>query len=82
MNRCVKILRTFLIATSLLLAVGSSGSLTAQSAPRDFRLLAESPQFWELVDHNAKLSVVGTGFGFTEGPVWDEAGFLLSLIHI
>jgi gluconolactonase len=28
------------------------------------------------VDHNAKLSVVGTGFGFTEGPVWDEAGFL------
>jgi gluconolactonase len=76
MNRCVKILRIFLIATSLLLAAGSSGLLTAQSAPRDFRLLAESPQFWALVDHNAKLSVVGTGFGFTEGPVWDEAGFL------
>jgi gluconolactonase len=29
-----------------------------------------------VVDHNAKLSVVGTGFGFTEGPVWDAAGFL------
>ena len=28
------------------------------------------------MDRNAKLSVVGTGFGFTEGPVWDEAGFL------
>jgi gluconolactonase len=76
MNRYRKILRTFVIATSLLLAVGSSAFLTAQSAPRDFKLLAESPQFWDLVDHNAKLSVVGAGFGFTEGPVWDEAGFL------
>src|SRR6201997_4403837 len=76
MNRCRKILRTFVIGTSLLLAIGSSVLLVAQSAPRDFKLLAESPQFWDLVDHNAKLSVVGTGFGFTEGPVWDEAGFL------
>ena len=76
MNRYRKILRTFVIATSLLLAVGSSALLTAQSAPRDFKLLAESPQFWDLVDHDAKLTVVGTGFGFTEGPVWDEAGFL------
>src|ERR1700687_1611408 len=76
MNPYWKILRTFAIATSLLLAVGSSALLTAQSATRDFKLLAESPQFWYLVDHNAKLTVVGTGFGFTEGPVWDEAGFL------
>ncbi len=75
MSRCMKIVRTFVIASALL-AVGSSSFLTAQSAPREFKLVAESPQFWELVDHNAKLSVVGTGFGFTEGPVWDEAGFL------
>lgn len=64
------------IATSLLLALGASGFLTAQRAPRDFKLQAESPKFWDLVDHNAKLSVVATGFGFTEGPVWDPAGFL------
>src|ERR1700757_1498134 len=76
MNRYRKILRTSVIATSLLLSVGSSALLTAQSAPRDFKLLAESPQFWELVDHNAKLTVVATGFGFTEGPVWDQKGFL------
>ena len=76
MNRYKKILRTSVIATSLLLAVGSSALLTAQSAPRDFKLLAESPQFWDLVDHNAKLTVVATGFGFTEGPVWDQKGFL------
>ena len=74
MNCYKKILRTTLIA--LLLAVGSSASLTAQKTPREFQLLPESPRFWELVDQNAKLSVVGTGFGFTEGPVWDPAGFI------
>ena len=76
MNPSGKILHTFVIVASLLLVVGASGFLAAPGAPRDFKLQAESPQFWDLVDHDAKLSVVGTGFGFTEGPVWDEAGFL------
>jgi gluconolactonase len=76
MNRYHKISRTLVATTSLLLAAVSPALLTAQKAPRDFKLEAESPQFWELVDHNAKLSVVATGFGFTEGPVWDQAGFL------
>src|ERR1700758_4048805 len=76
MNRYHKISRTLLATTSLLLAAVSPALLTAQKAPRDFKLEAESPQFWDLVDHNAKLSVVATGFGFTEGPVWDQKGFL------
>jgi gluconolactonase len=76
MNRRMNILRTFVLVSSVLLAVGAPGFLTAQRAPRDFKLQAESPQFWDLVDHSAKLGIVGTGFGFTEGPVWDEAGFL------
>jgi gluconolactonase len=76
MNRRMKISHTLVIATSLLLAMGASGFLGSSRAPRDFQLRAESPQFWDLVDHNAKLTVVSTGFGFTEGPVWDEAGFL------
>jgi len=76
MNRRMKIQLTFVIATSLLFAVGASAFLRAPRAPREFQLQAESPQFWDLVDHDAKLGVVGTGFGFTEGPVWDEAGFL------
>src|SRR5580704_8185919 len=76
MNRRMKISHTLVIATSLLLAMGASGFLGSSRARRDFQLQAESPQFWDLVDHNAKLTVVGTGFGFTEGPVWDEAGFL------
>jgi gluconolactonase len=76
MNRHMKILCNFVLVISVVLAVGAPGFLTAQRAPRDFKLQAESPQFWDLVDHSAKLGIVGTGFGFTEGPMWDEAGFL------
>jgi gluconolactonase len=43
---------------------------------REFELDAESPAFWKLVAHDAKLETVASGFGFTEGPVWDKAGFL------
>jgi gluconolactonase len=76
MNRRMKILRTIIVAASALLVVGGSGSGTTPPTPPEFKLQAELSQFWDLVDHNAKLSVVGTGFGFTEGPVWDESGFL------
>jgi len=48
----------------------------AQIARRQFALRAETPHFWELVDEKAQLSKVAGGFGFTEGPVWDERGFL------
>jgi gluconolactonase len=44
--------------------------------PRQFELKAESPKFWELIAHDAKLEKVAGGFGFTEGPAWDEKGFL------
>jgi gluconolactonase len=77
MNRNKKILYTFIIASAVLLAFRAPAFLAAApAAAREFSLQAESPQFWTLVDHNAKLSLVGTGFGFTEGPVWDDAGFL------
>ena len=76
MRRSTRVLYLFIIASSLLPAVGASGFLDLAPAPRKFQLQAESSQFWNLVDHNAKLSVMGTGFGFTEGPVWDQAGFL------
>lgn len=76
MNRSLNILRTLIITAVMPIAVGASGFLSAPHAPGKFQLQAESAQFWNLVDHNAQLTVVGTGFGFTEGPVWDEAGFL------
>ena len=48
----------------------------AQKSTRHFELQANSPKLWSLVDRDAKLETVATGFGFTEGPVWDPAGFL------
>lgn len=41
-----------------------------------FGLVAKSKKFWELVDDDATLGQIATDFGFTEGPVWNEAGFL------
>src|SRR6266446_1719023 len=43
---------------------------------RQFQLQANSAGFWSLFDHGTKLSTVASGFGFTEGPVWDPAGFV------
>jgi len=76
MNRSMNVLFTVIIAAWLLSAVSAPGFPRMPAGPRQFQLQAESPHFWDLVDHDAKLSVVGTGFGFTEGPVWNEAGFL------
>src|SRR6202021_4113803 len=76
MKRSVNILLTLSISTGLLVAASAPGFPPRPPAAGEFHLQAESPQFWNLVDHDAKLSVVGTGFGFTEGPVWDQAGFL------
>jgi gluconolactonase len=52
------------------------GFAMAQSPQKIFALKAESPKFWKLIDQGAKLEIVATGFGFTEGPVWDPSGFL------
>jgi gluconolactonase len=51
-------------------------SVRAGVPERTFKLTAESPKFWKLFDHNAMLARVAGDFGFTEGPVWDESGFL------
>lgn len=47
-----------------------------RAEPRRFHLESFSANFWQLIDRNAKLETVATGFGFTEGPMWDPAGFL------
>jgi gluconolactonase len=48
----------------------------AQQPSRQFTLNANSPEFWRLLDRDARLTKIAGGFGFTEGPVWDERGFL------
>jgi len=74
MNRS-RILQT-LIITSLAVASGIAGFSKTPATREQFQLQAISPQFWDLIDRNAKMTVVATGFKFTEGPVWDSAGFL------
>jgi gluconolactonase len=51
--------------------------LAAASAqtPRTFKLEPLSAKFTELIG-DSKLETVASGFGFTEGPMWDPAGFL------
>lgn len=69
----------YFFSAVLLLVLSVALTATAQAPPherRDFKLDALSPKFWKLIDHDAKLSAVGSGFGFTEGPMWDPAGFL------
>jgi gluconolactonase len=61
---------SFTVVCLVLAALGQTQS------PRAFELESLSPKFWDLVDHDAKLETVSTGFGFTEGPVWDAGGFL------
>jgi gluconolactonase len=56
--------------------VRQASAQNQQKAPRQFNLQALSPQFWKLVPHDAKLATIASGFGFTEGPVWDPSGFI------
>jgi len=63
------------MAVALMAGLSLNPAQTSRPA-RSFELRAESPQFWKLVSREAKLEVVASGFGFTEGPVWDPAGFL------
>ena len=64
------------VALLLWTVICMAGSSAAQKPARAFELQGSSPRFWKLVDRQAQLGVVATGFGFTEGPMWDASGFL------
>ena len=76
MNRAAKMWQKLVIATWVIIAVNSPAFPNAPADRGEFLLQAESPRFWDLIARNAKLEMIATGFGFTEGPVWDQAGFL------
>jgi len=68
-----------MVWTALLLfqmAIGPTATLLGQTEPRKFALEAVTPEFWNVMERNAEISTVASGFGFTEGPVWDPSGFL------
>jgi gluconolactonase len=73
--------KRFILATAvfavIILFAGRLLHLFAADIPAPaFKLTAESPKFWDLLDREAKLTRVAGDFGFTEGPVWDDSGFL------
>ncbi|HXJ94957.1 MAG TPA: SMP-30/gluconolactonase/LRE family protein [Terriglobia bacterium] len=74
-NRIV-MLWAALLFTPFLVVSSLGGWQEAPPARRQFELRALSPKFWSLVSHDAKLATMATGFGFTEGPVWDPSGFV------
>src|SRR5215467_9881102 len=54
----------------------SSAVLSSAQKTREFKLEPLSPKFQELIPSDVKLEKVASDFGFTEGPMWDPAGFL------
>jgi gluconolactonase len=75
-NHCARRLRKLVIMIPFLACMLPFAGSRAAGVQRRFELQANAAQFWNLMDHDAKLTTVASGFGFTEGPVWDESGFL------
>ena len=69
-------MKTLVSALFAFLTIQLATEAGAQQSLRKFELQANSPEFWNLIARDAKLDQVAGGFGFTEGPVWDSAGFL------
>jgi gluconolactonase len=61
---------------SVLFGGGAAFAQGRGGPPRQFELKAESSKFWDLFIEGSQLEKIATGFGFTEGPVWDPRGFL------
>ncbi len=67
----MKFARIIIAALSVTCFLAAASGQTS----RTFKLEPLSPKFTNLVG-DAKLERVASGFGFTEGPMWDPAGFL------
>jgi len=71
-------IRALLISLALfaLFGLATNSLVHAQQGNGNFALEPLEPGFWNLFDHKAQLTKLASGFGFTEGPVWDPAGYL------
>jgi gluconolactonase len=67
----MKFARIIITALSVTCFLAAAAAQTS----RTFKLEPLSPKFTKIVG-DAKLETVASGFGFTEGPMWDPAGFL------
>jgi len=61
---------------ALLMAVIQPLNSQRNRSPDSRVFQALSPRLWSLFNRDARVEVMGSGFGFTEGPVWSSAGFL------
>jgi gluconolactonase len=66
-------MRRSLVLLALLASTCFGQSFTSN---RQFALQSRSSKFWKLFDHDAKLETLASGFGFTEGALWDEKGYV------
>jgi gluconolactonase len=65
-----------IITASICFLLLAAGDVHAQKTLRRFELKPESSAFLEVFPSGVALEKVAGGFGFTEGPLWDERGFL------
>src|SRR5580692_7318778 len=73
----IVLLKVAIVALTLLLIAGSVDGLGhGETHKVAFELQALTPEFWTLFDRKAQLAKLASGFGFTEGPVWDSSGYL------
>jgi gluconolactonase len=78
-----RVVATALPAVALIpLAVSTTAARQPQGAPVSFptfgQLVREDPRFDALVPPDAKIEVLGSGFEWTEGPIWiKNGGYLL-----
>jgi gluconolactonase len=70
------ILKAAIAALALLLIAEGAHRLNGETKKVEFELQALTPEFWTLFDRKAQLTKLASGFGFTEGPVWDSSGYL------
>lgn len=65
-----------ILSVAIFLMAALVMAVETKKEKRRFELSAELSDFWKLIDRGAQLSSIASGFGFTEGPVWDESGYL------
>ena len=76
MDRLLRVRELCVLVFLFLLTIPFSEPLDAQVQERKFGLQANSSEFWNLLERDARLDLFAGGFGFTEGPVWDNSGYL------
>ncbi len=66
-----------LLLVLLFLIVACTSKTNTEGVDENKSVLVIDPVLLELIDENAELKQLATGFQFTEGPAWSAEGFLV-----